>query len=111
MKVPVVELVGPVCVAPSDGARLYERLSGLLQSGELVELDFSGVTTLTSSFLNPAVGKLYGTFADLESRMTFTGLDAGDSAVLRLVQSNAKRFYASDSERQQRLKDALQTVV
>jgi hypothetical protein len=104
----VAELFGPICVASDDGARLCDMLRGPLDRGETVCLDFTGVTTLASSFLNPAVGCLYAFFdkEDLDRRLVWKGLDATDEAVLRLVQRNAVRFYSAP----ERVKEALATA-
>jgi hypothetical protein len=60
-------------------------------------LDFSGVRTLTSSFLNAAVGCLVASFSinRLDTQLKWTGLDATDEKLLRLVLKNAARFYSA----------------
>jgi hypothetical protein len=95
VKIWVAERCGPICVDPEDGDRLCLEASQALLAGESVCLDFAGVSTLTSSFLNAAVGCLYGKLAieDLASRLTWTGLDETDESVLRLVCNNAARYF------------------
>lgn len=107
MRIPVVDLCGPICVDPDDGFRVCEQARPALERGDVVVLDFDGVTDLTGSFLNAAVGCLYGSFSadDLAQRLTCLGLDATDEAVLRVVQENAVEFFALNSTQRQRLAD------
>ena len=98
----VVELIGPVCVDPEDGAVLCQQSFAALSQGPGLLLDFSGVRTLTSSFLNSAVACLFETFSidTLSERLTWTGLDATDQNLVRLVLKNAARFHAATPEQQ-----------
>jgi len=67
-----------------------------------VLLDFSGVKTLTSSFLNAALGCLFANFSvdTLNQKLTWVGLDPTDDKLVRLVLKNAARFYAVTPEQQ-----------
>lgn len=105
MNIQVAELYGPICVDPDDGDRLCLEATLALSRGESVCLDFSGVSTLTSSFLNAAIGCLYGKFTreDLDRRLTWTGLDETDESVMRLVQQNAIRYFAAPASQRERL--------
>ena len=84
----MVQLFGPICVDPEDGGRLCSEIHALLDSGDSVCLDFCGVSTVTSSFLNTAIGCLYAGYQpnELAARLSYTGLDPTDEAILRLVQ-------------------------
>jgi hypothetical protein len=99
------DLCGPICVDSENGARLCEQLRLALERGETVCLDFSGVTTLATAFLSPAVGGLYGSFTrdDLDRRLLWKGLDSTGDALLRLVQQHAIRFSAATSAQQEAL--------
>jgi hypothetical protein len=99
------DLFGPICVAPEDGAKLCNLVREALDQGEEVCLDFSGVTTLASQFLNTAVGCLYAFFRqeDLDRRLLWKGLDPTDEAIVRLVRRNAIRFYEASSSQQEAL--------
>lgn len=113
MRIQVAQFFGQVCVDPDDGSRLCEQARSVLLRGESVCLDFDGVTTLTSSFLNAAIGCLYGTFSadDLARRLTWSGLDATDDSLMRLVQENAIRYFAAtDAQREQLAEAARQPV-
>jgi uncharacterized protein DUF4325 len=99
----IIEEIGPVCVDPEDGTLLCRQSSTALSQGLDVLLDFSGVKTLTSSFLNAALGCLFASFSvdTLTQKLKYTGLDPTDEKLVRLVITNAIRFYAATPEQQQ----------
>jgi len=101
----VVDQIGPFCVSPEDGARLRVLIRESLDRQEVVTLDFTGVTTLASLFLNNAVGCLYAHYPKeiLEERLSWTGLDPADESVIRFVKRNAIRFYSARAEQQEAL--------
>jgi hypothetical protein len=106
MLVRVSEVFGVYCVDPADGDRLCAHLANALNSGQSVQLDFTGVEVLTSSFLNPALGCLYANFPPdvLSARLTFQGLDPIDRELVEDVRATAVRFYqASPKQREQLL--------
>lgn len=98
----VVELVGPVCVDPEDGSGLCQESHSALSQGASVLLDFTGVQTLTSSFLNSAVACLFASYPaeTLGQRLQWTGLDSTDERLVNLVLKNAARFYSATPEQQ-----------
>lgn len=95
MIIHIVERFGETCVDPDDGGQLCSDVTEILQRGGSVCLDFSGVATVTSSFLNASIGCLYGAFdaEDLSRRLTWAGLDATDEAIVKLVQRNAMAYF------------------
>jgi hypothetical protein len=103
MRILAVEaLCGRHCLSPDEGEVLYKELYETLRKGEDVLLDFSEVETTASSFLNFAVGRLYGKFDHgfVDSRVRWSGLDQQDDRVLRLVIDNAKEhFRRGEAER------------
>jgi hypothetical protein len=113
MQISVLNLFGPICADPDDGGCLCDQARQALTAGESVVLDFGGVTTLTSAFLNAAVGCLYGSFAveDLDRRLSWSGLDQTDESLMRLVRSNAVRFFAANAEQQAHMVAAENTAV
>lgn len=58
------------------GARVRTDLRPLLDGGEKVVLDFSGIDTVTNSFADECIAKLLleMPLEDLKSKTTFTGL-------------------------------------
>jgi len=98
----IIDVVGPVCVDPDDGAIVCRQTHSALERGQDVALDFSGVRTLTSSFLNSAVGCLFASYSrdTLTQRLQWTGLDETDERLVRLVLRNAARFYQATPDQQ-----------
>ncbi len=96
-----VEVVGDsICVAQDDGQRLFEVLRDALSSGRQVWLSFSGVESLTTAFLNAAIGQLLRSFESdfLRDNLKFRDLTGEQLRLLREVIEKA-RLYFSDPER------------
>jgi hypothetical protein len=101
-KVSVIEYVGPLAITTEDGEKLFQLLEKALSQGIAIDLDFEGVTTLTSVFLNAAIGHLYSGLSEevVQSKLTFTGLAEEDRELVALVTERAKEFYADPAVRQ-----------
>jgi hypothetical protein len=101
IKISIFEVVGsPLCVASGDGQKVYERLNATLETDREVVLSFHNVTTLTSAFLNAAIGQLYGTFSEeqVRAQLKVEDMEQDDLALLKRVVDNAK-LYFKDTER------------
>ena len=95
----VSRLFGSVCVDSDEGAALFGLIGNGLSTDDRVMLDFQGIGTLTSSFLNAAIGRLYSSLPadELERRLVWKGLDKTDEGIFRsTVMKNAALFYAAD---------------
>ena len=86
---------GPICVSAEDGQRIHDKIAPLLREGRKVALSFEQVDTLISTFLNAAVGQLYGEFPEERIRelLSVRDMDADDLAVLKHVVENAKVYF------------------
>ncbi len=105
----VLEVVGsPLCVASEDGQKVFERISAVLKEGLAVTLSFKNVRSLTSAFLNAAIGQLYGGFGEEEirARVTVADLAPEDRALLKRVVDTAKEYF-KDPKRFERAREAL----
>ena len=101
IKISIFEVVGSsLCVASSDGQKVYDRLDAALKADRIVTLSFHNVTTLTSAFLNAAIGQLYGTFSEEQIRdlLKVEDMEQDDLALLKRVVDNAKQYF-KDPER------------
>jgi hypothetical protein len=98
----VKEFCGPHCVAREEAGRLYERLIALLKSGQTVMLDFAGIETLASPFLNVALGRVYGELQEqfVDEHLQWSGTDEADTRLIQLVIENAKRHYKQTAKEQ-----------
>lgn len=109
-RISMFEVVGsPLCVASDDGQKVYARLSAALEKNRRVALSFHNVTTLTSAFLNAAVGQLYGTFSEGQIRALLQVEDAeqDDLALLKRVVDNAKLYFKDPQRFNQAVREVM----
>ena len=96
IRISVFEVVGsPLCVASNDGQKVYERLATAIQEGRSVVLSFHNIDTLTSAFLNAAIGQLYGKFSeeDIRSLVRVEDVASDDLVLLKRVVNTAKQYF------------------
>ena len=109
IKISIFEVVGSsLCVASSDGQKVYERLSTAFERDRRVALSFHSVTALTSAFLNAAIGQLYGTFSEEQIRalLEVKSMEQDDLALLKRVVDNAKQYFKDPERYEQAVKEA-----
>lgn len=106
----IFEVVGsPLCVASGDGQKVYERLASALKEGWSVSLSFHNVSTLTSAFLNAAIGQLYGEFSEeqIRSLLKVQDMQSDDMALLKRVVETAKEYFKDPQKFDKAIKDTL----
>ena len=111
IEISLFEVVGsPLCVASGDGQKVYERLEPGLKSGHRVVLSFRNVTTLTSAFLNAAIGQLYGTFnsEQIRSLLKVKDIEQDDLELLKRVIETAKQYFRDPEKFDQAVQDVLE---
>lgn len=103
----VYEVVGgPLCVASDDGQKLYDRISEAIKREVNVILSFKNIESLTSAFLNAAIGQLYaGDFSEdgfteeqIKRQLSVEDMAQEDMALLQRVVETAKAYF-KDPER------------
>ena len=96
----VKTICGKHCLSPEEGEILFNELQEALKWKEPIILDFSEVETVASSFLNTAVGKLFGKFNYdfLDTNLRWSGLDQQDSRIMKIVIENAKEHFRKTKE-------------
>ena len=110
LSISIFEVVGsPLCVASGDGQKVYDRLAAALKQDRPVSLSFRNVSTLTSAFLNAAVGQLYGQFDEDQIRrlLKVEDMESDDVALLKRVVDTAKQYFRDP----QRFEQATQEVL
>ena len=111
IRISMFETVGSsLCVASSDGQKVYDRIADALKADRSVILSFRNVTTLTSAFLNAAIGQLYGTFCEekIRSRLDVEDIDPDDRELLRRVVENAKLYFKDRQRFDQAFRETLE---
>lgn len=106
----IFEVVGsPLCVASDDGQKVYERLAAAIREGRNVTLTFHNISTLTSAFLNAAIGQLYGEFKEVQIRalLKVQDMQPDDMALLKRVVETAKEFFKDPQRFDQAVRDEL----
>lgn len=97
----VLEVVGSkLCVASSDGQKVHDQIAAALKAGKQVSLSFSNVESLTSAFLNAAIGQLYSKFSEQKIRATVAVADMtpDDVELLKRVVEAAKQYFKSPDQ-------------
>jgi len=92
----LTEIVGStLCVASEDGQKVHEQIAQALLDGRRVQISFLNVESLTSAFLNTAIGQLYGEFPEeqLKNSLSVTEIDPTDAALLKRVTDTAKLYF------------------
>lgn len=110
LTISVFEIVGsPLCVASGDGQKVFDRLAAALKEGRSVMLSFHNVTTLTSAFLNAAIGQLYGAFSEeqIRSLLKVRDMQADDLALLKRVVETAKQYFKDPQKFEQAVEEIL----
>lgn len=110
VRISMYESVGsPLRVASDDGQRVYDRLAAALKADRNVTLSFHNVTTLTTAFLNTAIGQLYGTFSEeqIRSRLRVEDVGTDDLALLKRVVDNAKLYFKDPQRFNQVIRETL----
>ncbi len=92
----IFETVGSsTCVASDDGQKVYGRLASYLKEERNVTLSFLNITTLTSAFLDAAIGQLYGNFSveQIRSLLKVQDIQPDDLTLLKRVVETAKLYF------------------
>jgi hypothetical protein len=106
----IFEIVGsPLCVASSDGQKVHDRLAAALKEGRSIMLSFHNISTLTSAFLNAAIGQLYGAFSEEQIRalLKVQDMQADDLALLKRVVETAKQYFKDPEKFDQAVRETL----
>ena len=111
IRISLFEVVGsPLCVASSDGQKVYDQLAAALKANRDVLLSFHNVTALTAVFLNAAIGQLYGTFSEeqIRSLLKVEDVEKDDLALLKRVVDNAKLYFRDPKRCNQAIREVLE---
>lgn len=95
----VTKIIGtPYCVTYESAQRLHTELITEIEAGKDIELSFVGSKSLTSAFLNVAIGQLYGVFPETKLHDCLTvskDTDPDDKFLIIQVVQRAKEYFSN----------------
>ena len=100
------------CVSSTDGQKVFRLIKTALERGRPATISFANVESLTSAFLNAAVGQLYGHFDEgqLRESLAVRDLAPADQLLLKRVVEAAKRYFADPKGVSEVHRQVLETV-
>ncbi len=87
---------GGICVAAEDGNKVHDAIRTEIEKGNRIVISFSGITRMTTAFLNAAIGQLYGEYSDEHIRKHLAPPENAEPWQLnrlKLVVDRAKDFF------------------
>lgn len=114
VRISMFEVVGsPLCVATSDGQKVYDCLAEALKADRTVTVSFHNITTVIPAFLNAAIGQLYETFSEdqIQSMLKVEGMAPNDRTMLESVVKTAKLYFKEPRRFDQVVRGKLDPVV
>ncbi len=106
----VKDVIGsPSALTREQGELLLAEIRKAFNAGGKVVLDFADVESIITPFLNVAIGKLYAdnTSEELKEKLMIQNVPKEKVASFNLVIENAKRYYANQSEFDQKVEDVI----
>ncbi len=107
----VFEVVGSgICVSSDDGQKVHDRIAAALRENIRIIISFQNVESLTSAFLNAAIGQLYGEFSEVLIRagVSVVEMEQEDLALLKRVVEMAKEYFRDPERFKKACDDALE---
>lgn len=92
----VLEVIdGPSALTQEEGNKVYQKISDAFEKEEKIIVDFEGIESMISPFLNNSIGQLYGKYQseEIKNFLELKNFPKSKVATLNVVISNAKRFY------------------
>jgi hypothetical protein len=98
----VHEITGQYAISFDDGQQLFDLIHPQLLVGQTVELDFEGVTSVSTAFFNVAIGQLLQDISSetLNEKLVIENLSPHGETVLSQVIEYAKPYYSDPAYRQ-----------
>jgi len=106
----VYEIVGSeYCVASDDGQKIFDQIVEIIKNEHRAVLSFKNVTSITSAFLNSAIGQLYGKFQkeEIKKYLAVEDMENDDRLLLKRVVETAKEYFKDPDRFNQTIRDVL----
>lgn len=97
MNIKIVDYIGDRATDMGQGDKICNLIKQSFKNGKIVYLDFSGLNTVLSTFLNNAIGALYKDYDSvfLNKNLKIIGIDKDDYFILSRVTKRAKEYYSN----------------
>ncbi|MFQ5709446.1 MAG: STAS-like domain-containing protein [bacterium] len=106
----IFEKIGSTAaVSSEDGDLLFKLISKAFKNEAKVILDFNNIDLLTSTFLNAAIGQLYGFFdgSFLKEHLAIQNMEKDDLVLLKKVVERAKEYFKNKNLVEKAIKETL----
>ena len=82
-------------VSTEEGEKIFRLINESFSQKEDVSIDFSNVELIVSTFLNAAIGQLYGAFTTeyIQQHLSIVHMSQDDLGTLKLVTDRAKEYF------------------
>ncbi len=102
-------LDSPSALTQEQGEKIYQLVSDSISSKQKIVLDFDGIESMISPFLNNAIGKLYGSYPSetIKEYLSLTNFPTVKQSTLTIVIENAKKFYQNKAAYASTVKDVI----
>ena len=89
----------PSALTQEEGDLVYQKIIVAFEKGSRITIDFDGIESIISPFLNNCIGQLYGKYdtEKIKEYLDLKNFPKTKNSTLNVVISNAKRFYADPS--------------
>ncbi|MCD8417977.1 STAS-like domain-containing protein [Tenacibaculum finnmarkense genomovar finnmarkense] len=112
MKIKIFEIIKTdFAVTTDNGNKIFKLIDENLSLGHSVEIDFSEIKTMTTAFLNSAVGQLYSrekynsTF--LNKHISLIGFKDSHLSLIKMVIERAKEYFEDKDSFEKNLNESI----
>lgn len=98
VRVYVSEVINsPSALTREQGERVYSCIVNNIKLNNNVILDFNGIESIITPFLNVAIGRLYGDYSSdtIKKFLEIRNIPSGKAASFNIVIRNAKSYYGN----------------
>ncbi len=112
MEIRIVDIINTnVAVTTENGNKVFNLVDENLKQNKFVEIDFSNIETMTTAFLNSAIGQLYSRDnydSDfLNEHISISNFKENHFSLIIMVIERAKEYFADKKSFEKNLKESL----
>jgi hypothetical protein len=115
MELKIVDIINTdFAVTPESGQKVFELLNSYFKKGSIAELNFLGINTMTTAFLNAAIGQLYSideyNSSFLKDHLKPINLTNFQIRQMQMVVDGAKKYFSNKSKFDSNLNDSMNAL-